>query len=179
MHYERHPESMRTVPWLRPAGRDSAPRIPFQIDSIPVGRICGRPPQIDSNNCIPVGRICGILPEGRDGSKVQSSPLSEILTDVMHCKKNNNFSRFWKVRSRDVKGWAAAVRSRPQPSTAAGLQPSAPPAAARSRPQSSTTARSQPSAAVQLCGRFEGVCLVLRASSGKHAQGSLAPTGGP
>ena len=22
---ERHPESMRTVPWLRPAGRDSAP----------------------------------------------------------------------------------------------------------------------------------------------------------
>ena len=25
MCYERHPESMRTVPWLRPAGRDSAP----------------------------------------------------------------------------------------------------------------------------------------------------------
>ena len=25
LHYERHPESMRTVPWLRPAGRDSAP----------------------------------------------------------------------------------------------------------------------------------------------------------
>ena len=23
LHYERHPESMRTVPWLRPAGRDS------------------------------------------------------------------------------------------------------------------------------------------------------------
>ena len=24
LHYERHPEIMRTVPWLRPAGRDSA-----------------------------------------------------------------------------------------------------------------------------------------------------------
>ena len=28
LHYERHPESMRTVPWLRPAGRDSAPAHP-------------------------------------------------------------------------------------------------------------------------------------------------------
>ena len=37
--YERHPESMRTVPWLRPAGRVPDPRNPrneFQIDSYKV-----------------------------------------------------------------------------------------------------------------------------------------------
>ena len=28
LHYERHLEGMRTVPWLRPAGRDSALRHP-------------------------------------------------------------------------------------------------------------------------------------------------------
>ena len=41
--YERHPESVRTVPWLRAAGRDSIPALPslpslplseFQFDSL-------------------------------------------------------------------------------------------------------------------------------------------------
>ena len=32
--YERHPESMRTVPWLRPAGRDSAPPTPVTCSNL-------------------------------------------------------------------------------------------------------------------------------------------------
>ena len=40
LHYERHPESMRTVPWLRPAGRDSVPWIP-QILRIPRTKVVG------------------------------------------------------------------------------------------------------------------------------------------
>ena len=31
LHYERNPESMRTVPWLRSAGRDSAPRLRLRV----------------------------------------------------------------------------------------------------------------------------------------------------
>ena len=43
LHYERHPESMRTVPWLRAAGGDSVPLDPrdprneFQIASLTSG----------------------------------------------------------------------------------------------------------------------------------------------
>ena len=39
--YERHPESMRTVPWLRPAGRDSAPRTSADVRGRPLA--CSNP----------------------------------------------------------------------------------------------------------------------------------------
>ena len=45
LHYERHPESMRTVPWLRPAGRDSV-----AADAADVRRIRRRVPNWREKN---------------------------------------------------------------------------------------------------------------------------------
>ena len=53
--YERHPESMRTVPWLRPAGGDSVPLDPldpgneFQIDSFRLWKSFGDRPFFTPN----------------------------------------------------------------------------------------------------------------------------------
>ena len=50
LHYERHPESVRTVPWLRPAGRDSgsgasgASGDEFEIDGYNLGVCVDAPP---------------------------------------------------------------------------------------------------------------------------------------
>ena len=59
---ERHPESVRTVPWLRPAGGDSVPRDPadppseFQIDSIPSAGTKKNSKKVDSKIVLTFGR---------------------------------------------------------------------------------------------------------------------------
>ena len=81
MHYERHPESMRTVPWLRPAGCDSGSADELQIDAYSRVSFCGRYPEsLYSSRC-----------------KIVESALQTAIVDSNPCTKGSPNSFIIKI----------------------------------------------------------------------------------
>ena len=114
MCYERHPESMRTVPRVCPAGRVAVSAAEVEIDSITSCGICGCSPLFCSKSIPAVAANVFYSARRKGQPKNRSSPLVEIPVEGLDCQKvpivNHNQYVFKKFIKCIAKNTDAPVR---------------------------------------------------------------------